>query len=152
MRTKQPDHIVFARIRYLIFYSFSSFDSPVERSPVLQSGVQWRVWMTTRLNGYVKIEEWDRIKKWSGIGFTLNGLRWFWCRWRAGDLSFSTTPKSPPADKYKPESSPPFDSIPFLNFHIFIQTRGHSNAYWTLYMLIYDYFRQKIGKACHDAA
>ena len=41
------------------------------------SGVQRRVWMTTGLNEQSKIQEWDRIKKWSGMGFLLVGSSWF---------------------------------------------------------------------------
>ena len=87
--------------------------------------------MTTRLNEYVEIHEWDRRRLRSNqkvvrnraytyrFGMILASLK----SWRS---QLFKNAKITPTDKYKPDPGPLSDSTLFLNFHIFIQTR-----HWT---------------------
>ena len=53
----------------------------------------------------------DEIKMMPRIDLIYSGLRRIWCRWKADDLSFSTTPKLPHAVTYTIDSWQHFDFV-----------------------------------------
>ena len=85
-------------------------------------------------NDYTTLEKNNEIKTRSVTALVLVGSSWFLCIWKAGDLSFQTTPKSARINQYTCDWEAPFDftSIrknrvafsPFMPKKIILETWG----------------------------